>query len=82
MSRMVKDRAVVLRCYEYGDTSLIAVTLTRAHGKVRFLAKGARKRGGGTGCEFVTGHVGDVVYYEKAGRGLQLIREICAAPAV
>lgn len=79
---MVKERSVVLRRYEYGDTSLVVVILTRGHGKVRFLARGARKPGSRMAGEFVTGHTGDIVYYEKEGRGLQLVREISGGPVV
>lgn len=39
----VEDEAVVLKIYDYGEADGIAVLLTRAHGKVRALARGFRK---------------------------------------
>lgn len=39
----VQDEALVLKIYDYGEADGIAVLLTRAHGKVRALARGFRK---------------------------------------
>lgn len=39
----VKDDAVVLRTYKSGEADRVVVLWTRAHGKVRVLAKGVRK---------------------------------------
>ncbi|MBP7864346.1 MAG: DNA repair protein RecO [Acidobacteria bacterium] len=39
----VQDEAVVLKIYDYGEADGIAVLLSRAHGKVRALARGFRK---------------------------------------
>lgn len=47
----LRDDAVVLRTYKSGEADRVVVLWTRAHGKVRVLAKGARKttsRLGGT----------------------------------
>jgi DNA repair protein RecO (recombination protein O) len=79
MNVIVKDRAVVLKTYEYGESSVIAVALTRAHGKLRFLAKGARRphsplRGG-----LCPGGISEAVFYFRAEGGLQLIKECGAA---
>lgn len=43
MSRLYRDDAVVLRTYKLGEADRIVVLATRAHGKVRAVAKGVRK---------------------------------------
>ncbi|MBN1884488.1 MAG: DNA repair protein RecO [Candidatus Krumholzibacteriota bacterium] len=72
MSEIVKDRAIVLRTYEYHETSLIVVVLTREYGKLRLLARGAR-RAAATGMR--TGNAGDIVFYFRPDRGLQALKE-------
>ena len=76
MSGIVKDRAVVLRTYEYGETSLIVSVLTRGTGKVRLLAKGANRKGSPFSGALRTGSMGEVVFYYKQDRGLQTLKEI------
>jgi DNA repair protein RecO (recombination protein O) len=76
LSEIVKDRAVVLRTYDYGETSLVVSFLTRSHGKIRLLAKGARnEKSPYAGC-LRTGALGNIVFYFKQERGLQLLKEI------
>ena len=76
MSDIVKDRAVVLKTYEYGESSIVAVALTRSHGKVRFLAKGARNSKSALQGIARTGNVCDVVLYYRSDRGLQVLKEL------
>ena len=40
----IRDEAVVLRTYKSGEADRIAVLWTRDHGKIKVLAKGARKQ--------------------------------------
>lgn len=42
-NRAYTDRAVVLRTYPFGEAHRVVVLLTKEHGKVRAVAKGARK---------------------------------------
>ena len=42
MSR-IKDQALCIRCFEWSETSQIVVFLSKEHGKIRGLAKGARR---------------------------------------
>ncbi|UCF05623.1 MAG: DNA repair protein RecO [bacterium] len=76
MSTLVKDRAVVLRTFDFGESSTIAVALMRDHGKVRLLAKGARKKNSPYLGRLRTGNLVEVVFYYKEHRGLQLLREV------
>ena len=76
MSGIVKDRAVVLRRYEYGETSLIVSVLTRGLGKVRLIAKGANKTGSPFTGALQTGSIGEIIFYYKPDRGLQTLKEI------
>jgi len=73
---IIKDRAMVLKTYPYGESSVIAVALTRSHGKVRLLAKGARNSRSALQGSLRTGSVSDLVFYFRPDRGLQLLKEI------
>jgi DNA repair protein RecO len=76
VSELVKDRAVVLRTYEYGETSLVVSVLTRGSGKIRLLAKGANRRKSPFAGALRTGNIGEIVFYYRPDRGLQLLKEI------
>lgn len=78
MSEILKDRAMILRTFDFGDTSVVAVALTREHGKLRILAKGAKRRRSPFGGMLRTGSIGDIVLYYREGRGLQLLKEFSA----
>ncbi len=80
MGEILKDRAVILRRFDYGESSVIAVVLTRQHGKIRLIAKGARKNRSQFHGRLRTGNIGEIVYYDKPGRGLQLLKEISSRP--
>jgi len=76
VSEIVKDRAVVLRTYPFGESSTIAVVLARTRGKVRLLAKGARGGRSPFAGSLRTGNVCEIVFYFREQRGLQLVKEI------
>ncbi len=80
MSEILKDRAVILRGFEFGESSIIAVSLTMNHGKLRFLAKGAKKNRSPFHGGLRTGNMAEIVYYNKPQRGLQLLKEITSHP--
>jgi DNA repair protein RecO (recombination protein O) len=75
VSEIIKDRAVVIKTYEYGESSVVAVALTRSHGKMRFLAKGARRPKSALQGVVRTGNVCEVVMYYRPERGLQTLKE-------
>jgi len=76
VSEIVKDRALVLKTFGYGESSVIAVLLTRGHGKMRFLAKGARSSASPLRGSLRTGTICEIVFYYRPERGLQLIKEL------
>lgn len=45
MAEIVEDEALILRKTPYSETSLIAAVLTREHGQIHILLKGARRTG-------------------------------------
>lgn len=86
MKDIVKDRAVVLRTYVYGESSVIVVALTRSHGKLRLLAKGARRQRSPLRGALFPGGVCETVFYFRPDGGLQILKECdaaesCAGPA-
>ena len=59
---LVKSRGVVLRTYKLGETSKVVVCYTERYGKVRLVAKGARKGGGRFGAALEPLMVSGVVF--------------------
>jgi len=82
VSGILKDRAVILKTWEYGETSLVVSALTRSGGRANFLARGAKRAKNPMLGRFRTGNVGEIVYYDKPGRALKLIKEFAAAPVL
>ncbi len=66
---------MILRTYDFGESSIILVALTREHGKMRMLAKGVRKQRSSFAGVLQTGSIGDIVFYYRPERGLQLMKE-------
>ncbi len=78
MTEIIKDRLVILRTFDYGESSVIAVSLTRRHGKLRFIARGAKKASSPYYGMLRTGNIGEAVLYVRDNRGLQSLKEIDA----
>lgn len=72
---IVRTDGVVLRAFDYGETSRIATILTRRHGVLGLLAKGARRPTSRFGSTLQAGAHLEVVYYFKEGRGLQTLTQ-------
>jgi DNA repair protein RecO (recombination protein O) len=72
---LVKSEGIVIRTYMLGETSKVVVCYTRDHGKVRLVAKGARKGGGRFGAALEPFTVSGVVFYLREGRGLSLLSQ-------
>ncbi len=73
---ILKDYAVVLKTFDYSESSIIAVFLTRKHGKIRVLAKGVKRKKSGVSASFMTGNICEIVFYSNVGRDLQILKEI------
>ncbi|HMA77221.1 MAG TPA: DNA repair protein RecO [Candidatus Krumholzibacteriaceae bacterium] len=76
MSMILKDHAVVLRTFDFSESSLIAVLLTRENGKIRVLAKGAKRGKMRFSGSLMTGNICEIVFYYKPGRGIHILKEI------
>lgn len=72
---IVRTDAVVLRSFDYGETSRIATLFTRQHGVIGAMGKGARRPKSTFGSTLQAGSYIQAVYYYRAGRGLQTLRE-------
>jgi len=65
--------AVTLARYDWSETSQVAVMLTRDHGKLRLLAKGAKRPRRGMSNEIDLLVRCRIVYYPRAGSELELL---------
>ena len=72
---IVRTDAVVLHTFDYGETSLIARLLTRQHGVIGVLARGARRTKSQFGSALQPLSYIEAVYYHKPQRGLQTLKE-------
>lgn len=72
---IVRTEAVVLRAFDYGETSRIVTLLTRQHGVVGTLARGARRPKSRFGSTLQPMSYVQALYYHKPGRGLQTLKE-------
>lgn len=77
MSTLVRDEGIILRTIRHGDTSMIITVFTRKHGKIGLISKGARRRiKNGTPLALELFTEAEFVYYYKATRDLQLLKEL------
>lgn len=67
---VVNDSAIVIRTWDYSETSQTVSLFTRTHGILRGLAKGARREKGAFSGGFEVLTRGDFVAYLKSGRDL------------
>ncbi|MDX1438894.1 MAG: DNA repair protein RecO [Rubricoccaceae bacterium] len=72
---IVRTDAVVLRAFDYGETSVIATLFTRRSGTISVLARGARRPKSRFGSTLQPMAYVQVVYYEKNTRTLQTLKE-------
>lgn len=70
---LYRDEAVVLRTYKLGEADRIIVLFTRAHGKVRAVAKGIRRTKSKFGARIEPASVAHLQLYE--GRNLDIITQ-------
>ena len=72
---IVRTDAVVLHSFDYGETSRIVRLLTRSHGVVGVLARGARRPTSAFGSTLQPLSYLQAVYYHRPNRGLQTLKE-------
>ncbi len=72
---ILSSDAIILRSMRYGDTSKIVTAFTRGHGRVSFIAKGARSRQNRFGSSLEPLTHAQLVFYHKQGRDLQLLSQ-------
>ncbi|MDT0630283.1 DNA repair protein RecO [Rubrivirga sp. S365] len=77
---IVRTDAVVLHAFDYGETSRIVRLLTRQHGVIGVIARGARRPTSQFGSALQPMSYVQAVYYYRPQRGLQTLKE--AAPIV
>ncbi|MEO6826280.1 MAG: DNA repair protein RecO [Microbacteriaceae bacterium] len=68
-----RDEAVVLRTHKLGEADRILTMLTRAHGKVRAVAKGVRRTASKFGARLEPFMVADVQLFQ--GRSLDIVTQ-------
>lgn len=72
---IVRTDAVVLHAFDYSETSRIVRLLTRQHGVIGVLARGARRPTSTFGSTLQPASYIEAVYYHRPQRGLQTLKE-------
>ncbi|TNE74775.1 DNA repair protein RecO [bacterium] len=72
---IVKDLGIVLRSIDYQDSSKIVGVLTREHGKITVIAKGAKSPKSKYAGLLQAGNILEMVYYEKPNRDIQVLSD-------
>lgn len=72
---LVKSDALLLRRFRHGDTSLVVHAFTRTHGRVPFIAKGARAGGRRPPVPLVPVVLLELIWKPSTKSELQLLRE-------
>jgi len=81
MSELFRAEGIVLHSLRHGETSRIVTLFSREHGKVALIAKGARSKKGGMGAALEPFTRGVFLYYSKATREIQLLKEVSVLDA-
>lgn len=68
--------AVVLKTVDYSESSIIATLLSREHGKIGVIGRGAKRKKSKIRGYLEVGNVLDVVYYYKKSRSIQTLSEV------
>ncbi len=76
MATIEKSEGLVLRRFPHGDSSLIAHVFTRSHGRVHFMAKGARAGGKRTPTPLIPVALLELIWKPSTKSELQLLREV------
>jgi DNA repair protein RecO (recombination protein O) len=76
---LIQDRSICLRKVEYSETSQILLLMTREHGLVRVIAKGAHRRTKAGASKFDGGadllDIGNAVFTDRTDKDLAILTE-------
>ncbi len=72
---LVKDQAICLRAMDYSETSQIVTLLTRSHGRIQAIAKGAKRPKSAFDGPIERFSRGDIVYLSSENSSLYTLRE-------
>lgn len=72
---LLKDTGIVLRLYPHGNTSRIAVWLTRRHGKLATLLKGAHRPRSPLLGQTDLFYTSELLFYARENRRLHVLKE-------
>jgi len=73
MAQLVRDEGVVLSRQDFMETDVLVTLFTQRHGKIRVLAKRARRLSSESGAYLDLMHRVEVIYYQR--REVHLLRE-------
>jgi len=76
MSEIIKTEAIVLRKFNFGDSSRIAQFFTRDYGRISAMLKGARSPKSKIGQMIDTPNLLQLILYKKETREVQFISEV------
>lgn len=74
--KLEKTEGVVLRYYDYGDTSRIVVLLTRDFGKLKVMAKGVKGRRSPFAGRLELFYVVEILFYHNPANDLHTLKEV------
>ena len=70
------SKAIVIKSVDYRESSKIVTALTEKHGKIAFMARGARKPKSALSGKMQVGQMLEIEYYYKSTRSVQNIKEV------
>lgn len=73
---ILKSDGIVLKSIPYGESSKIVTFLTRDHGKITMLARGARDMKSKFGGSLELFNLVSMIYYEKESRDIQYLSDV------
>ena len=72
---IVKNQAIVIKSFSYGDTSLISRLILNDGNKISLLIKGAKSITSNKSALFQPLNLIDIDYYHKDSRDIQIYKE-------
>ena len=73
---MIRSEALILKRIRHGETSLIVHAFTREHGRISFIAKGARSGGKRAVVPLVPVVLLELIWKQSSKSEIQVLREV------